>query len=209
MAQSQNKKTLALVVALILSACAGSQDAVTNGPVPDPTKPVIGDPNAKGTIGIRNHNELRGALYAMMGFSASVTAVDTFLTTNRQTFSGAGFVSGVTPEEIQKRVEANFTACTAGVANPGQATVLGPLLAGWNLNVGPGGVSNALITSYSSGLWQVATGEKVIPSDVLNSIIQFVPSFTTGAANTAATTKSLAASICAAILSSPKALAVM
>lgn len=207
MTRTQIKGTLALLAALVLSACAGNNEGLTNAPDTVPDKPVIGNPNAKGTAGIRNHTQLRGAIYATLGFPAPVATVDTFITTNRQTFNGQGFATSVTTEEIQKRMELAFLACTQAIA--AQATNnLGPLVGSW-INSNPSVVTDAQISGYAASLWTMATGEASMPSDVAAGMVQFKADFINGAANNNTTTKALASSVCGAVLASPKAMSIL
>lgn len=202
-----NEKIIPVLMGLLLSACAGEtgmKGLIDAGPL----NPVIGNPNALGTVGFPPVQAVRGRMYAMMGIVAPNTALNTFVTTNRNIFNGTGEAKAVTPEEIQKRVEANFIACTAGVAARA-SNHFGPMFTGVNFGAGPSTIADTKIEQIASSMRQVFTGQTVTPPEVLQMIREFRAAFVAGATNNGTLTTNLMISLCTMLASSPMAMSVM
>jgi len=202
-----NEKIIPVLAALILSACAGDNGmkGLTDG---DPLNPVVGNPNALGTVGFPPVQAVRGRMYAMMGISSPNTALNTFITTNRNVFNGTGEAKAVTPEEIQKKVEGNFIACTAGI-QARSSNHFGPMFTGVNFGAGPSGIIDSKLEQIASSMRQVFTGQQVTPPEVLQMVREFRADFVAGATNNGTLTTNLMISLCTMLASSPMSMSVM
>ena len=201
-----NKVIAPVLVGLLLSACAGDPNAhFADG---DPVNPVIGNPNALGTAGFPPVQAVRGRMYAMMGITAPNTALNTFVTTNRNVFNGTGEAKAVTPEEIQKRVEGNYIACTAGIAAR-TSNHFGPMFTGVNFGQGPSTITDAKLEQIASSMRQVFTGQTNTPAETLQMVREFRTDFVAGATNNGTLTTNLMISLCTMLASSPLAMSVM
>lgn len=199
--------TVAVGLALMISACSGADFIAQSEETGNGGKTVIGNPNALGTVGVPNHNQLRGKYMAMMGLATPVTALDIFLTTNKNIFNGTGEANSVTPEEIQKRVEASFIACNAGIV--ARATNhFGPIFTGVNFGVGPAVITDAKIEQIAKDMRKIFTGQTEAPADLGQTVRDFRTQFVAGATNNAALTTALMNSLCSMLSSSPMAMAI-